>query len=115
MTKNSTDLTTSDLKTTVFRIIMLDGNRRDEFRLVCSPGKFRVERFSKNDLDEVAWISALDNYFVVSLIGRLIALRAASGVALRLSANSESITEIDLGTINLSPDLVPNEDAGLTP
>lgn len=106
----------SAFKTTVFRILMLDGKRSGEFRLVCGVGGCRVERCYKTDLNELTWIGSdmvgmneqdpamlLGEGFVISMMNRLIALRAARGEALVLSTSNESITEIDLGTIDLAP------------
>lgn len=113
--------TSADLKTTVFRILMLDGKRRGEYRLICIAGRTRVEYPIKNEIDETAWVStdesnrrdggelvsSHDN--VVSIMNRLIALRASLGEPLRFVVNTTTRCEIDLGTIDLA--LVADADA----
>lgn len=108
--------TIDDLRPAVFHIVLLtDGNRRGEYRMICGVGETRVEYRAKNSLDEDLWVSpgsvgtgattpnplGFSSDEVASLMGRVIAMRIALPDPPRTITNG-AVRHIDLGQLDLS-------------
>jgi hypothetical protein len=116
----STTPKSSDLQNTVFHILIVDGKRCSEYRVICTPGRQRCEFRAENELAEAQWISVdigdkrnllgLSNDFVVSMMLRLIATGRAQVIPNRTQVKKPFL-DVDLGMIDLAPELSDSAEA----